>query len=410
MLLLDAGNIYSLKRGDEPEREVKFILENMDDQKYDVGILGAKDLDIPDSSLQKMIRFSDFQWVGTDIVDARRPKDVKPWLIKKVDGVKVGVFSFLDKEYRFNNVDSTEVVDNLEATAKKLRSKVDVLVLVAHTDNRTVEKLVERVPMVDVIVLGGNANPMFTEKTVGQTVIGCPGDRGRHIGVFELELNRQKNITRTSYGMVVLDHNFPSDPVVAQKMEDFKREAEEAKRAQIEKRRIEKLHTLGIDPASLPGQDDPNHYVGESECRTCHTEIYSAWKSTPHARAFSELIRARESDNEEKLPRYVTGYLEKSGYLNRLDTPLLMNVQCESCHGRGSEHVRTEGKALETLNPNPGNSCVQCHSAESQPDFDLTEGLKHVHNIEDMKIPQNAVPVRPQSEPKVRPRPQAGGH
>jgi 2',3'-cyclic-nucleotide 2'-phosphodiesterase (5'-nucleotidase family) len=135
MLLLDAGNVYSLKRGEEPEREMEFILDIMDEQKYDVAVLAAKDLEIPDSSLNHMLEERDFEWVGTRHCRSRkRPKSVKPYSIRKVDGVKVGVFSWLDPEFRFNNVDSTEVLDNLEAMAKELRSKVDVLVLVAHTE------------------------------------------------------------------------------------------------------------------------------------------------------------------------------------------------------------------------------------------------------------------------------------
>lgn len=393
MLLLDAGNIYSLKRGDEPQREVDFILEIMDEQKYDVTVLAAKDLELPDSSLNRMLDHSDFQWIGTDVPDSRRPKKVKPYLIQKVDGVKVGVFSFLDPDYRFNNLDSTRVLDNLEATARELRSKVDVLVLVAHTDNRTVEQVVKRVPEVDLVVLGGNANPLFAEQVIGRTLVGCPGDRGRHVGVFDLELNRQKQIVKNKYSVMVLDNNFPSNPLVTQKMDAFKKQAEEAKRAGIEKRRLEKLKELGRDPASLPGHDSPLSYVGDNECRSCHSEIYGAWKSTPHARAYSELIRAREMDNQEKIPRHVTGYLEKTGFLDRVDTPLLMNVQCEACHGRGSEHVATKGAALETLNRSPETSCVICHNPNDQPEFDLQKSLKLVHDPATLVPPANASPV-----------------
>jgi hypothetical protein len=55
--------------------------------------------------------------------------------------------------------------------------------------------------------------------------------------VFDLELNRQKQIVKNKYNVMVLDNNFPSNPVTTQKMDAFKKQAEDAKRAGIEKKR-----------------------------------------------------------------------------------------------------------------------------------------------------------------------------
>jgi hypothetical protein len=46
----------------------------------------------------------------------------------------------------------------------------------------------------------------------------------------------------------------------------------------------------------------------------------------------------------------------------------LVDVQCEACHGPGSEHVRDgsyRGRAVR--------SCVKCHNAETDPTFDYDE-------------------------------------
>ncbi len=386
MLLVDVGNLYSLKRGDEQMDEARFILQQMGDQGYDAIAMGAKDLALPDSCKQLLLDEAPGTWIGTNLKPEDRGSVIQPHLIQKVDGVKVGLFSWIDPAYNFNRVDSAKVLDNLVETARELRPKVDVLVLLAHTSNRGVEDVMESVPEVDFVLLGGNASPMMKEKLAGQTLIGNAGDRGRHVAWFDIELDRNKQMVKREYGVMKLDHDFPRRPDVAQAMLEFSDMLTEKKADKIEKERLAKLDRLGINPFSLPGHDSPLSYVGDNECRACHTDVYSAYKATPHARAFSNLIRERESNNEEKLPKYTTGYLEKTGFLNRIHTPRLMNVQCESCHGRGSEHVRTEGKALETLRPDPENSCVACHTQDFDPDFDLEEGLKHVHNMADIRL------------------------
>jgi hypothetical protein len=134
------------------------------------------------------------------------------------------------------------------------------------------------------------------------------------------------------------------------------------------------------DPATLPGHDSPYTYVGDNECRSLpHGDLRRLENDTPCPRLQRADPGPRERQRGED-PRHVTGYLEKSGFLDRIETPLLMNVQCEACHGRGSEHVKTKGAALETLNKTPANTCVMCHNPNDQPEFNLDAALKLVHD------------------------------
>ena len=180
----------------------------------------------------------------------------------------------------------------------------------------------------------------------------------------------------------------PRNPEVAQMMEDFKGEQEREKKREIERNRQERLSELNLDERTLPWHDSKYTFVGESECRNCHREVHQAYKSTLHARAFSDLIRDRRSDDESALRRCVTGYMVESGYINRRDTPQLYNVQCEACHGPGSAHVKSEGAALETL-ANPSESCAHCHSPEQDPDFDLQRALPLVHDVAALSTPDH---------------------
>jgi hypothetical protein len=54
------------------------------------------------------------------------------------------------------------------------------------------------------------------------------------------------------------------------------------------------------------------------------------------------------------------------GFVSVDHTPQLLGIQCESCHGNGSEHAANP--EIETT----GNSrgvCKDCHNADQSPDF-----------------------------------------
>jgi hypothetical protein len=293
-----------------------------------------------------------------------------------------------------------EIADNLEATAKDLAKRCDVVAMVAYTDVNNPEPLARRVNgLVDLMILGGVNTPWMEPRREGSVTIGNCGDRGRHIGRFDLLLNKEKNLVATDYKMVVLGSDLPTDPAVSRLMDDFKLEQERVKQASLEKIRLAKLAQLKIDPATMPGATSQLTYTGEKDCRECHTAEHNSWRQSIHGRTFSDLIRNRESEDELKIKRSVTGWLESSGFVDRRESSHLYNVQCESCHGRGSAHVKSKGAALETL-VKPETTCLRCHDAVSSPNFDLQAGLKLAHPPV-AEVTPTAIPTPGPGGPKV---------
>jgi hypothetical protein len=381
MLLVDGGNIHSVKKDAEVDRDAGFIIDIMNLQEYDLAVLGPKDFTLPDSSRSKMIQRAKFDWVGSSYTPEQLPAGIGSTWIKKIDGVKVGVYSYVDPAWSTNSIDESLCLDNVEAVGEELRKKCDVVVLVAHINSRDPENLAKRVDgLVDVMLLGGVTSPWTGSRQEGTVYMGNSGDRGRQIARFDILLNREKTLVSADYHLLKLEHDVPRDPKVAQMMLDFATQQEEIKFAELEKSRLAKIAELGLKPEDMPNHDSPFRYVGERECRDCHQEIYAAWRTTEHGRAFSDLIRSRESHLDEKVRRAVTGWMEKSGYVDRQQSSHLYNVQCESCHGPGNAHVDSKGEMRESL-LDPTASCVKCHTAETDPDFDLESAIKKVHDI-----------------------------
>ena len=96
-------------------------------------------------------------------------------------------------------------------------------------------------------------------------------------------------------------------------------------------------------------------YLGVHEvCAKCHHVQYISWEKQPHAKAFESLKPGKRievkraanlnhmkdyTEDGECLKCHTTGYGKPGGFVSLKKTPSMTNVQCESCHGPGSEYV-----------------------------------------------------------------------
>jgi len=166
-------------------------------------------------------------------------------------------------------------------------------------------------------------------------------------------------------------------------------------------------------------------YVGINTCALCHSggvqapEIFSEWSQTAHATIFSQSIDGLESDYQSasSILRHTLGYDTNAAAVNggfddvaktngwtfpnvliagnwSTSSPAiknLANIQCEHCHGAGSEHAIGElfaphspsAKAAIAVSYIAGN-CAQCHDNLQQgtsAELKYTEwsGSLHAH-------------------------------
>jgi Cytochrome c554 and c-prime len=73
-------------------------------------------------------------------------------------------------------------------------------------------------------------------------------------------------------------------------------------------------------------------FVGAERCRLCHRDVHESWLATPHASASASVWGAASSadDQDRCLTCHATAGRERLG------------VQCEACHGPGSEYAQPE--------------------------------------------------------------------
>lgn len=149
--------------------------------------------------------------------------------------------------------------------------------------------------------------------------------------------------------------------------------------------------SFGLAGAQPPVETELT-YLGVKACKMCHNKAdegqqYTVWKSMAHSRAYEALKSeaALAIAKERNLPDapsvtadcvkcHVTGY-DPARKVTPRPLTLVDSVQCESCHGAGSEHMAygkflrmNKGKETDLpvgiVKPDV-NTCVQCHNSES---------------------------------------------
>ncbi len=116
---------------------------------------------------------------------------------------------------------------------------------------------------------------------------------------------------------------------------------------------------------------DGAHYAGDEACRGCHTAIADFVATLPHARAYATLERKQSEFDLECVGCHVTGWRKPGGFDHPGAVGNLKNVQCEACHGPGSDHVAQGGGrgvggvrgVVET------KRCLECHTPDHSHPF-----------------------------------------
>ncbi len=126
-------------------------------------------------------------------------------------------------------------------------------------------------------------------------------------------------------------------------------------------------------PATCPAaaRGEPS-FVGVNGCVECHKDATVFWKQTRHASAYQTLVKVNKQFSLDCIRCHVTGWQQPGGVC-RIDLTDgggagfdghglgRRDVQCEACHGAGSEHVK--GTVTAAM-------CMRCHEAANSPHFD----------------------------------------
>ena len=176
------------------------VTDTMKELKMDATTLGNHDFAWGQEDLGTMVEGLDTPVVAANITktkDGEVMDGVKPFIMKDVKGVKVGILGldtpdiehFVEKSklkgLRFNG--AVETVKKHLPEMKK--QGADVVMVLSHLGATEDEKLAKEMDGIDVIVGGHSHTVLDHGKKVGDTIIVQAGSLGRYVGKLDLEID-----------------------------------------------------------------------------------------------------------------------------------------------------------------------------------------------------------------------------
>jgi 2',3'-cyclic-nucleotide 2'-phosphodiesterase (5'-nucleotidase family) len=370
ILLVDAGGFFPEQ---DTHRDVAwFLMDAMHVLNVDAVGIGDRDLRFGLAFLRDQAKRSQLPLTSANLFDKKTKKTaVAPYIFKKVGTVKVGLFSLISDKVDLGPARDSMLVQDPPAAAKRtveeLRKKgATVIVLLSQLGKVESEDLVTAVDGIDAVVVGRNS-PMLQKGRLIKTTVACyGGEQGQYIGRTVFTLDPARKATGGDNEVFILGPEVGEKPEIAQIVKAF----EDGFNEKLRKAEREKQ----TEAAARDMERNPDKYLGSEVCIRCHAEQAEQWKSTPHARAWQTLVDNHKDTANECVECHVLGFKKPGGFQTGTQTPSMANVQCESCHGMGTQHeafAATPQKVTEAV-------CTKCHNKDNDPNWNFSSKLAKV--------------------------------
>jgi hypothetical protein len=315
---------------------------------YDAVGVGSIDHRLGDSYFKVLKK------VGIQVVDADTEKHdgAVPYMIKTVDGIKIGIVSFgFVGPGRISDTDLMKARYDAFAEARK---KSDILILLDAGSVATSEWLKEQAATLgspDIVLGTGYRNTAAEPEMVGQTMVLPTTTQGTHINRVDFYVNGKEKTAK--FTRTYIDSKTKDDPEILKLTKDYESEMQQKAFAAL----------------SAPSEGTYYSYKG---CKSCHPTQYRQWTVSPHAKALQTL-----ADQKKLIPECLQCHSEMFKQLRKVSKDYETDgVECQSCHANVVPHGADFKKIGDTTAIR--TACVTCHTKEQSPKFDPVTWYKKV--------------------------------
>ncbi len=232
--------------------------------------IGDDDLSLGKKFLLELSKASDVTFISSNLTDEFGKPLFQRYIVKEVDGLKIGIFSLLAPEVFLGQSDPRKkgliIQDPVETTQEMVRElgpQTDLIILLSHLSYPKDVELAQKISGIHIII-GGHvgvnlSNPMvINDKIILQT-----SSRGMYAGRFDLTLLNNKasfyNIA-TKRSLETNLNKFQSQLTSAQVSEAEKAQWQKAKEnteKAIQQLEGKNCFTNTISPLGQQVEDDP---------------------------------------------------------------------------------------------------------------------------------------------------------
>jgi hypothetical protein len=266
----------------------------------------------------------------------------------------------------------------LEQLLPKLRQEVDLVILLAFTDETGLAKLAQQFYEPALILGGKVSQPAQKLLQENRSVILYTANESRTVGTLKARL--APRFTPVAFDMVMLHDRIPEHGDILALADKYRQEV------RVTRLDIDDLKRLESD--IVPGVRHRAAFVGSESCVSCHKSAAAVWEGTQHRHAFVSLVNKGADADPNCVPCHVIGFGSVSGYRREFKGARLIDVGCESCHGPGSLHVEHHKEGVEVafqFRPLGAGDCKSCHYGEFSRPFDWEEFWPKIKHEKDPK-------------------------
>lgn len=177
------------------------VIDVMNFMGYDAMTLGNHEFNFGLDLIHKIVEEAEFPILGANIYWKDGTNFVKPYTIKEVAGIKIGILGLGNPNIpRWDGPKVTELefeaIDKAaEKYVKELKEQVDVIIATAHSgldaeygDADSVRLAIEKNPEIQAMLVGHGH--ISVNEIVGTTLVGGARDAGRQVVRFDLTLKQ----------------------------------------------------------------------------------------------------------------------------------------------------------------------------------------------------------------------------
>ncbi|HXG23331.1 MAG TPA: multiheme c-type cytochrome [Chthonomonadales bacterium] len=374
-LLVDVGNLTSGGRAYELLK-LNYLLKGLNQIGYHALNLGRREAGLDRDALAAIIRESQAPFVSCNVMDrAKSTPLAEPYRLFTVGGVRIGITGVTEapEDEVGPGVMVRPAAEALAQTLPKMKQLCDYVIVLAFASSETLKTLAARFHEIDCL-LGGDV-PQSSERAerLNRAVAFNVTDKGKVLGKLTFRRNDHSLELTDSAALKVKDSISPAPEMTALLA---------AYRNELRERNLEFATGEELEPiASVRATADT--YVGQDACAPCHPKAHQISLAAAHSHAYQTLVQKKAEYDPECLRCHTVGYGARDGFISMERTPQFAGVQCETCHGRAGEHVKSMKNGLQrasTFRPVTPNSCIRCHDEENDGRFDFTHDwamIKH---------------------------------
>ena len=293
-----------------------------------------------------------------------------PYLIKTIGQTKVGFFGVISDKVPLGPSEDSLHVEEPGLAAKRvipeMRKKgASAIVLLSQLGKVESEDLASSVPGIDAVITGHNVPVLPKGRQIKSTIAVYGGEQGQCVGMTTLNLGPKKEVVSGDAETFILGPEIPDKPEVLKLVKDFEDGFNE---------KLRKAEKEAIADADAKRTENKEHFLGAELCIRCHADEGAQWKTTAHSLAWRTLVNVKKDATPDCIPCHVVGYKQPGGFQTDTDSTRLANVQCENCHGMGTQHDAFSQSPKKVT----AATCITCHHGENDPEFNYDVKLPKI--------------------------------